>query len=92
MGARVKKRVLWSIIVIACGLAVLAFAALWPVKYDLDLYGGYSLLYEIDDTGLSGTDRMQLSENVIKVLRDRVDPKSVSDLVWRPVGHNRHGH
>ncbi|MBN2563044.1 MAG: protein translocase subunit SecD [Phycisphaerae bacterium] len=88
-----SERDMWWKIVIVGSLVALAFASVWPLgdkmKFGIDLYGGYSLLYEIDDTGLSGTDRQKLSENVMKVLRERVDPKGVFNLVWRPVGHNR---
>ncbi len=87
------ERDLWWKIVIVGALVALAFAAVWPVeeklKFGIDLYGGYSLLYEIDDTGLQGEDKTQLSTKVMDVLRERVDPKGVFNLVWRPVGHNR---
>jgi SecD/SecF fusion protein len=87
------ERDLWWKIVIVGALAALGFASIWPMdqklKYGIDLYGGYSLLYEIDDTGLQGFEKQGLAENVMKVLRERVDPKGVFNLVWRPVGHNR---
>jgi len=88
-----NERDLWWKIVIVGALAALGFASVWPLdkklKYGIDLYGGYSLLYEIDDTGVTGPDRQTLSERVMRVLRERVDPKGVFNLVWRPVGHNR---
>ncbi|HKQ49644.1 MAG TPA: protein translocase subunit SecD [Phycisphaerae bacterium] len=87
------ERDLWWKIVIVGALAALGFASIWPLdqklKYGIDLYGGYSLLYEIDDTGLEGFEKQGLAEEVMKVLRERVDPKGVFNLVWRPVGHNR---
>lgn len=88
-----NERDLWWKIVIIGGLIAMAFATIWPVsekiKFGIDLYGGYSLFYEIDDTGMEGAARQQLSVNVMRVLRERVDPKGVYNLVWRPVGHNR---
>ncbi len=82
----------WKIVLVGCVVA-LAFASVWPLneklKFGIDLYGGYSLLYEIDTTGLKPSDRKGLSKRVMHVLRDRVDPKGVYNLVWRPVGHNR---
>lgn len=88
-----NERDLWWKIVIVGGLVALAFATVVPInekiKFGIDLYGGYSLFYEIDDTGLEGAARQELAENVMKVLRERVDPKGVYNLVWRPVGHNR---
>ncbi|HUN82219.1 MAG TPA: protein translocase subunit SecD, partial [Phycisphaerae bacterium] len=88
-----NERDLWWKIALVGTLCALAFGSIWPMdqklKYGIDLYGGYSLLYEIDDSGLSGADKNNLSERVMRVLRERVDPKGVFNLVWRPVGHNR---
>ncbi|MEE8384952.1 MAG: protein translocase subunit SecD, partial [Dehalococcoidia bacterium] len=88
-----NERDMWWKIVVVGGLVALAFATVWhpkdKIKYGIDLYGGYSLFYEIDDTGLEGTERQNLAENVMRVLRERVDPNQVYNLVWRPVGHNR---
>ena len=88
-----SERDMWWKIVIVGALVALAFVSVYPIdqkiKFGIDLYGGYSLLYEIDDTGLSGGEKANLSERVMKVLRERVDPKGVYNLVWRPVGHNR---
>jgi protein-export membrane protein SecD/preprotein translocase SecF subunit len=88
-----NDREMWWKISIVGALCALAFAAIWPLdqklKYGIDLYGGYSLLYEIDDTGVAGGERAELSEKVMRVLRGRVDPKGVFNLVWRPVGFNR---
>ena len=88
-----NERDLWWKIVLVGGFVALAIASVFPVdekiKYGIDLYGGYSLLYEIDDTGLNAAQKDDLSERVIKVLQDRVDPRGVYNLVWRPVGHNR---
>ncbi|MBI5763815.1 MAG: protein translocase subunit SecD [Planctomycetes bacterium] len=83
----------WWKIALVGTLIALAVGLIWPLdqklKYGIDLYGGYSLLYEIDDSGLSGTDKANLAERVMKVLKERVDPKGVFNLVWRPIGHNR---
>lgn len=88
-----NERDLWWKIVIVGALCAMGFTSTYPVgekiKFGIDLAGGYSLLYEIDDTGLSSADKTGLSERVMKVLRERVDPKGVFNLVWRPVGHNR---
>ena len=88
-----NERDMWWKIVIVGALVALALVSVHPldqkIKFGIDLYGGYSLLYEIDDTGLNSADKADLSERVMKVLRERVDPKGVFNLVWRPVGHNR---
>jgi protein-export membrane protein SecD/preprotein translocase SecF subunit len=88
-----NDRDMWWKIVIVGTLVALAFASIHPtdekLKYGIDLYGGYSLLYEIDDTGVANDAKRELSEKVMSVLRERVDPKGVYNLVWRPVGYNR---
>ncbi|MFQ5430387.1 MAG: protein translocase subunit SecD [Phycisphaerae bacterium] len=88
-----NERDLWWKTTIVGALVALAFASVWPLdqklKFGIDLYGGYTLLYEIDDTGLDPRARADLSKNVMAVLKERVDPKGVFNLVWRPVGHNR---
>jgi protein-export membrane protein SecD/preprotein translocase SecF subunit len=87
------ERDLWWKIVIVGALCALALVSVYPlnqkIKFGIDLYGGYSLLYEIDDTGLDSAEKAGLSERVMHVLRERIDPKGVYNLVWRPVGLNR---
>lgn len=87
------ERDLWWKIVLVGVLSALGFAASYPlekkIKYGIDLAGGYSLLYELDDSGTEGQAKADLSARVIEVLRRRVDPNGVFNLVWRPVGSNR---
>lgn len=88
-----NERDIWWKIVLVAVLTALAVAAVYPInkkiKWGIDLAGGYSLMYELDTTGMEGTDRSQLSRRVIDVLQRRVDPRGVYNLVWRPVGANR---
>ena len=88
-----NERDMWWKIVIVGTLVALAFASVYPLeqkmKFGIDLAGGYSLLYEIDDTGLSNAAKADLNTRVMRVLKKRVDPKGVFNLVWRPVGRNR---
>lgn len=88
-----NERDMWWKIVIVGVLVALAFASVYPLdekmKFGIDLAGGYSLLYEIDDTGLSAAAKADLNVRVMRVLKKRVDPKGVFNLVWRPVGRNR---
>jgi len=88
-----NERDLWWKIVIVGALVTLGLVSMYPVsekiKFGIDLAGGYSLLYEIDDTDMDSAAKIGLSERVMGVLRERVDPKGVFNLVWRPVGHNR---
>lgn len=74
------------------GLVIVwAVYQIWPpdkkLKGGIDLVGGYSLLYEIDTTGLKST--AGLASRVMERLKQRVDPDGVRNLVWRPVGDTR---
>ncbi|MCA9257413.1 MAG: hypothetical protein KDA33_17320, partial [Phycisphaerales bacterium] len=88
-----NERDIWWKIVLVAVLSALALAAVNPInekiKWGIDLAGGYSLMYELDNTGMQGTDRTELPRRVIEVLQRRVDPRGVFNLVWRPVGTNR---
>ena len=53
----------------------------------LDIAGGVSLIFEIDDTGLEN--EANLAESMKRLLQKRVDPKGVYDLAWRVHGRNR---
>jgi len=82
----------WKVLLIAMLLG-LAVSQLHPyderLKGGIDLKGGHSLLYEIDDTGIAGERLRNLSERVMTILKERVDPKGQRNLVWRPIGNNR---
>ncbi len=86
-----KHRLLkWIVIVV---FVVAGLLALYPpeqrLKGGIDLVGGTSLLFEIDTTGLSAIQKRDLSERVIAILRNRVDPNNQMNLVWRPIGNTR---
>ena len=55
----------------------------------IDLAGGTSLIYEIDTQGLEPEDKRDLSEKMITVLRRRIDPANITNLIWRPQGSTR---
>lgn len=88
-----NKSNLWMRLAGIVGLCLLAGFYLWPpdksLKLGIDLDGGYSLLYEIDDTDLDETQKHDLADNVISILKKRVDPDNVRNLVWRAIGDNR---
>ena len=87
-----NKNLLPKIILIIV-LVVLAAWTLYPVqktlKQGIDLAGGTSLIYEIDTFGLSETDKKDLSQKMITVLRRRIDPANIQNLIWRPQGNSR---
>ncbi|MBN1796746.1 MAG: protein translocase subunit SecD [Sedimentisphaerales bacterium] len=87
-----KKNLVWKFALIAA-LTVLALIQIYPpdkkLKPGLDLAGGTSLIYEIDASGLTSTEARGLSDKMITVLKRRVDPDGVRNLVWRPLGSTR---
>jgi SecD/SecF fusion protein len=77
-------------------IVVLVAVALWTLyppdktlKPGIDLAGGVSLIYEIDATGLDHDEKRDLSEKMITVLRRRIDPANIQNLIWRPQGPTR---
>ncbi|MGD0552318.1 MAG: protein translocase subunit SecD [Sedimentisphaerales bacterium] len=86
------KNLTWKIVLIIA-LIIIAVWTLYPpsktLKPGIDLGGGTSLIYEIDAKGLSSDEKRGLSERVITVLRRRIDPANIQNLVWRPQGSTR---
>ena len=84
-------RKLWTKLILILFILALALYYVLPwgdkLKGGIDLVGGTSLLYEIDTSGLDDT--YGAAEDVDQVLRRRVDPDSVRNLIWRTVGSTR---
>src|SRR5690606_22681475 len=82
---------LWSkvgLIVLLAGLSIWQiFPPVEKLKPGIDLGGGYSARFEIDDTDAQGDPH--LAEKVMEILTQRIDPGSTRNLVWRPSGRNR---
>ncbi|MHC4646166.1 MAG: protein translocase subunit SecD [Planctomycetota bacterium] len=80
-------------IVVIIILVVAAFLTLYPpsetLKPGIDLAGGTSLIYEIDAYDLAPAERKDLAARMITVLRRRIDPANIQNLVWRPQGNTR---
>ena len=80
-----------SILIIV--LVIVAAWTLYPpdktLKPGIDLAGGTSLIYEIDAEGISPEDEKGLSANMITILRRRIDPANIQNLIWRPQGNTR---
>jgi len=74
-------------------LVVVAVWTLYPpsktLKPGIDLAGGTSLIYEIDTQALDEPERKDLSQKMITVLRRRIDPANIQNLIWRPQGSTR---
>jgi SecD/SecF fusion protein len=57
------------------------------LKPGIDMVGGTSLVYQIKKP--PGNTRTDLATQVVKVLKKRVDPRGLMNLVWRPEGSDR---
>ncbi len=69
-------------------LVALSLYSLWAngLREGIDLKGGHILQFKVDlgEGASSGVVR-----EVISTLKERVDPRGVGDLTWRPVGDDR---
>ena len=87
-----SKNLTWKIVLIIV-LVIIAAWTLYPpnktLKPGIDLAGGTSLIYEIDTHGLKEADKKDLSQKLITVLRRRIDPANIQNLIWRPQGNTR---
>jgi len=87
-----SKNLTWKIVFIIV-LVVLAAWTLYPPNKTLmpgiDLAGGTSLIYEIDTHGLKEAEKKDLAQRMITVLRRRIDPANIQNLLWRPQGNTR---
>jgi len=87
-----SKNLTWKIVLIIV-LVLIAVLTLYPpnktLKPGIDLAGGTSLIYEIDTHGLKEADKKDLSQKLITVLRRRIDPANIQNLIWRPQGSTR---
>jgi len=67
-------------------IALLAILWLKP-KRGIDIMGGTILLYDIKSGGQAGN--TSLPQEMIAILKQRVDPSGTRDLVWIPHGSNQ---
>jgi SecD/SecF fusion protein len=86
------KNLMPKIIVITV-LVVFAGLTLYPPSKTLkpgpDLGGGTSLIYQIDTQGMEESEKRDLAQRMITVLRRRIDPANIQNLIWQPQGNTR---
>ncbi|MBN1844430.1 MAG: protein translocase subunit SecD [Sedimentisphaerales bacterium] len=74
-------------------ITVLCAWNVWPpdkkLKRGIDLEGGTSLLYQIDTTGYVPSSGSTAAQDMIRILRQRIDPSDKANLIWRPHGADR---
>jgi SecD/SecF fusion protein len=89
-GLALDKSMLWRAGLVVAALGLFG-GMLYPpadrLKPGLDLAGGASLLYEVETEGLANPE--EAIDQTIAVLKRRVDPEGVRNLVWRKEAGNR---
>ena len=86
------KNLVWKVVLVVVFVVAAAWILYPPnrtLKPGIDLAGGTSLIYEIDTQGLREDEKKNLSQDMIRVLRRRIDPANIQNLVWRPQGNTR---
>lgn len=66
-----------------------AYGPAQRLKPGLDLAGGTTLIYQVHVPPEQSGNAKSIVEDVISVLRARVDPQGVRNLIWRPQAGNR---
>ena len=80
----------WLLLLVVTVVALATIMVYPPSKrlrLGTDLQGGTTLIYEVDVP--SGADTKETIEQTIEVLKNRVDPNGVMNLVWRRLAGNR---
>jgi len=79
--------------VLILALVVMAVLALWPpqskLKPGLDLAGGSGITYSVDTDGITDEEAKGLADRVIPVIKKRIDPEGLSNIVIRSQGDTR---
>ncbi|MBW8015613.1 MAG: protein translocase subunit SecD [Planctomycetes bacterium] len=87
-----NKNQIWKLVFIVA-LVLIAIYQVTPLdkklKPGLDLGGGVSLIYDIDTEGLTNDEIKNLAQRIIPILRRRIDPTNVANIVMIPHGDTR---
>ena len=77
--------------VIIFAVTIIAGLIAWyfPPRLGIDLAGGTSLLYELDMSKVPSGNSADLAARVIEILKKRVDPNGVKNMIWRVVEGKR---
>ena len=90
VGALTERKLMWQASLIVTVLAVCGWGLYPPgdsLKLGPDLDGGTSLLYEVDVEEQANP--QEAIRETIEVLKERVDPEGLKNLVWQIEGKNR---
>jgi SecD/SecF fusion protein len=87
-----EKKLTLKLLLVVVVTALFAWRIYPPsqtLRQGLDLQGGTSLIYAIDTTGLSAADQKDVAQRLVPILRKRIDPDNIQNLVIRPQGFSR---
>ena len=87
MEKNLKQRLMLIGAVLVIGI-LLIYPPSKKLLFGIDISGGVSMIFEIENDPNDKPDP-KLAENLIALLKKRVDPKGIYNLTWRPVGSNR---
>ncbi|MCF7957232.1 MAG: protein translocase subunit SecD [Phycisphaerae bacterium] len=87
-----SKNLFWKLFFIVfltgmCLLSMLPFEM--KLKSGLDISGGTAVVYQINTQGMDKNQRMNVAEQMIRILKQRIDPTNKLNLVWRAQGNDR---
>jgi len=88
MGKNLLPKIILIVALVAAAIWVL-YPPSKTLKPGIDLAGGTSLIYEIDAEGLKDEETKDLAARMITVLRRRIDPANIQNLIWWPQGNTR---
>jgi SecD/SecF fusion protein len=88
MGKNLTPKVIFIIVLLLAAVLTLT-PPTETLKPGIDLAGGTSMIYAIDATDVPPEEKKDLSLQMITVLRRRIDPANIQNLVWRPQGSTR---
>jgi len=86
------RNLIWKLLLIILLVIIAAWNVYPPhlkLKPGIDIGGGWSLIYDIDTSGLDRKERKGLAQRMIPILLKRVDPTNVANIVMRPQGDAR---
>ncbi|HSV26613.1 MAG TPA: protein translocase subunit SecD [Sedimentisphaerales bacterium] len=87
-----EKRLSLKLLLVVAITALLGWRMYPPsqtLRQGLDLQGGTSLIYAIDMTGLAPAEQRDVAQRLVPIMRQRIDPQNMQNLVVRPQGFGK---
>ena len=87
-----NRNLIWKVLLIVLLVVIAAWNVYPPgekLKLGIDIGGGWSLIYDIDTSGLTRAEQKGLAQRMIPILLKRVDPTNMANIVMIPMGNTR---